>query len=157
MSKQTLHSNPAAALLFVLSAAIVSTGLFSTLYLSHAEQTKSLYDRLGGNGAITAVVDEFVNRIVADSRVNGRFAFTDVKKFKMRNANLVCQTTGGPCKYQGQDMKNAHGGMRISQKEFDILAGHLAGTLKKFKVPKQETKELLGIISSLQKDIVEES
>ena len=65
--------------------------------------------------------------------------------------------TGGPCKYSGRNMKNTHNGMRISQAEFDLTAGHLASTLKKFKVPKQETKELMGIIGSLRKDIVAES
>ena len=54
-------------------------------------------------------------------------------------------------------MKNTHNGMRISQAEFDLTAGHLASALKKFKVPKQETKELMGIIGSLRKDIVAES
>lgn len=155
MLKKPGYSQLFAALLIMTSMATASVGLLITPNLIKAEETKSLYDRLGGKGAITAVVDEFVNRIVADSRVNGRFAFTDIKKFKMRNTNLVCQTTGGPCKYQGQDMKKAHVGMRISQNEFDILAGHLASTLKKFKVPKQESKELLGIIGSLRKDIVE--
>ncbi len=75
----------------------------------------------------------------------------------MLNTELVCMATGGPCKYPGQDMKAAHNGMRISQKEFDIVAGHLKATLRKFKVPRQEQKELMGIIGSLQKDIVERS
>ena len=75
----------------------------------------------------------------------------------MLNTELVCEATGGPCKYSGRDMKNTHAGMRISETEFNIVAGHLAATLKKFKVPKQESKELLAIIGSLKKDIVEAS
>jgi hemoglobin len=157
MSKQTLYSNPVAARLFVLCAAIMSIGLLSTPNLIHAEETKSLFDRLGGIDPITAVVDEFVNRLVADPRVKGRFASTDVKRFKMLNTELVCQSTGGPCKYSGRAMKDTHNGMRISQAEFDLTAGHLAATLKKFKVPKQESKELMAIIGSLRKDIVEGS
>jgi len=132
-------------------------GLLSTPNLIHAEETKSLFDRLGGINPITAVVDEFANRLVADSRINGRFATTDVKRFKMLNTELVCQSTGGPCKYSGRAMKDTHNGMRISNAEFDIVTGHLAATLKRFKVPKQESKELLGIIGSLKKDIVEGS
>ena len=155
--KQTLHANPVAALRFVLCAAVMSIGLLSTPNLIHAEETKSMFDRLGGIDPITAVVDEFVNRLVADPRVKGRFASTDVKRFKMLNTELVCQSTGGPCKYSGRAMKDTHNGMRISQAEFDLTAGHLASTLKKFKVPKQESKELMGIIGSLQKDIVEGS
>jgi len=138
-----------------LYAATASMGILIIPHLIHAEDKQSLYDRLGGKDAITAVVDEFANRLVADSRVNGRFASTDVKRFKALNVELVCQSTGGPCQYQGRDMKTTHAGMRISQAEFDIVAGHLAATLKKFKVPKQESEELLGIIGSLKKDIVE--
>ena len=125
--------------------------------LTLAEEKASLYDRLGGKGAITAVVDMFANRLAADRQVGGRFASADLKRFKMLNTELVCMATGGPCKYPGRDMKNTHNGMRISQKEFDIVAGHLKATLRKFKVPRQEQKELMGIIGSLQKDIVEVS
>lgn len=157
MSKKPLCSNPFAALLIVLYAATASMGILIIPNLIHAEDNKSLYDRLGGKDAITAVVDVFANRVVADPRVNGRFASVDLKRFKMLNVELVCEATGGPCKYSGRDMKNTHKGMRISQAEFDITAGHLAATLKKFKVPKQERGELLEIIGSLRKDIVEAS
>ena len=157
MSKHTSYSNPFAALLIVLYAATLSMGMLIIPNLLHAEEKASLYDRLGGKEAITAVVDEFVNRLVSDPRVKGRFASTDVKRFKMLNTELVCVSTGGPCKYSGRDMKNTHNGMRISQAEFDLTAGHLAATLKKFKVPKQERDELLGIIGSLRNDIVEGS
>ena len=157
MSAKTLYSNPLVSLLIMFYVAIMSMGLLSTPNLIHAEETKSLFDRLGGIDPITAVVDEFVNRLVADPRVKGRFASTDVKRFKMLNTELVCQSTGGPCKYSGRAMKDNHNGMRISQAEFDLTAGHLASTLKKFKVPKQESKELMTIIGSLRKDIVEGS
>ena len=154
MFKQSVFSKSLAALFIVLSLTIAGLGHVSTPNLVHAEETKALYDRLGGMTAITAVVDEFVNRLVADSKVNGRFGSTDVERFKTLNAELVCMATGGPCKYSGRDMKNTHNGMRISQAEFDLTAGHLSKTLKKFKVPKQETKELMAIIGSLRKDIV---
>ena len=143
--------------LMVAGVLALASSLWVDPNLNRAEAEKSLYDRLGGKGAITAVVDEFVNRTVADSRVNGRFAFTDAKKFKASNVDLICKATGGPCTYQGKDMKTTHVGMRISNAEFDILAGHLAATLRKFKVPKQEREELLAIIGSLRKDIVEAS
>ncbi len=144
-------------LLMVAGVLALAASVWVSPNLTRAEGQQSLYDRLGGKEAITAVVDEFVNRTVADSRVNGRFAFTDAKKFKASNVKLICEATGGPCTYHGQDMKTAHAGMRISNAEFDILARHLTATLKNVKVPKQERKELLGIIGSLRKDIVEAS
>jgi hemoglobin len=157
MEQQTIHSKPFTGLLMVLYAATLSMGMLVLPTITLAEEKASLYDRLGGKGAITAVVDVFADRLVADRQVGGRFASADLKRFKMLNTELVCMATGGPCKYPGKDMKNTHNGMRISEKEFNIVAGHLKATLRKFKVPKQEQKELLGIIGSLQKDIVERS
>ena len=157
MTQKTEHSTPLAGVLIVLYAATLAMSRLVLPTLILAEEKASLYERLGGKGAITAVVDVFADRLVADPQVGPRFASSDVKRFKMLNTELVCMATGGPCKYPGKDMKPAHKGMRISQKEFDIVAGHLKATLNKFKVPKQEQKELMGIIGSLQKDIVERS
>ncbi len=157
MTQKTKCSIPFTGVLMVLYAATLSMGMLIIPNLILAEEKASLYDRLGGKGAITAVVDVFVDRLVADPQVGARFASADVNRFKMLNTELVCMATGGPCKYSGQDMKKTHNGMRISQAEFNTVAGHLSATLKKFKVPKQEQEELLGIIGSLQKDIVERS
>ena len=157
MTQKTAYSTPFTGVLIVLYAATLSMAMLIIPTLTLAEEKASLYDRLGGKGAITAVVDVFADRLVADPQVGPRFASSDVKRFKMLNTELVCMATGGPCQYPGQDMKPAHKGMRISQKEFNIVAGHLKATLKKFNVPKQEQKELMGIIGSLQKDIVERS
>lgn len=155
MLKKPFFSNSLLSFLMMAVMATGCMGLISHPDLSHAKATKSLHDRLGGMPAITAVVDDFVNRLVDDKTVGGRFASADVKRFKMLNAELVCMATGGACKYSGKDMKTTHNGMRISEKEFNIVAGHLVKTLKKFKVPKQESQELMAIIGSLKKDIVE--
>src|SRR4029077_4709809 len=85
---------------------------------------KSLYDRLGGKKAITAVVDEFVGRVAADNRINSFFAATasDPKRlatFKGRLVDQICEAAGGPCKYKGKDMKTAHMGMHIKGADFD--------------------------------------
>jgi hemoglobin len=121
---------------------------------------KSLYARLGGKKAITAVVDEFVGRVAGDSRINGFFKQTasDPKrlaKFKMNLVDQICQASGGPCKYKGKDMKSAHAGMGVSAADFNALVEDLAGALDKFKVGSQEKNELLGALGPMQKDIVE--
>ncbi len=117
--------------------------------------TKSLYERLGGQKAITAVVDEFVANVAADKRINGFFAKTDIPKFKMKLTDQICLVTGGPCKYTGKDMKTAHKGMGITTDNFTALVEDLVKALDKFKVGKTEKDELLGILGPLQKDIVE--
>ena len=99
---------------------------------------KSLYDRLGGKPAITAVVDDFVGRVAADNRINGKFANTDIPRFKMLLMEQICQASGGPCTYTGRSMKATHAGMGVSSSDFDALVGNLVATLNKFKVPERE-------------------
>lgn len=113
-----------------------------------------LYDRLGGQGAIVAVVDEFIARVAADDRINLRFINTDIPRLKSLLVEFVCMATGGPCKYSGQDMETSHAGMEIVDEEFDALVEDLTGALDKFHVPAKEKGELLGALGPLEPRIV---
>ena len=115
---------------------------------------KSLYDRLGGKDAITAVVDDFVGNVAADKRINGFFAKADVPRLKRNLVDQICQATGGPCTYTGKDMKTAHKGMGITDADFNALVEDLNKSLDKFKVPAKEQGELLGALGSLKPQIV---
>lgn len=119
------------------------------------ETKKSLYDRLGGIPAITAVIDQFVANVADDKRINGRFATTDIPRLKKNLVDQVCMATGGPCTYTGRDMVTTHAGMKITTADFNALVGDLVAALDKFKVPEAEKKELLGILGTMKKDIVE--
>ena len=116
--------------------------------------SKSLYDRLGGKPAITAVVDEFVANVAADQRINARFANTDIPDLKRKLVDQICAGTGGDCTYTGKDMKTKHIDMAITDADFDALVEDLVKALDKFKVPEQEKSELLGILGPMRKDIV---
>lgn len=116
---------------------------------------KSLYDRLGGKTAITAVVDDFVGRVAADARINGKFANANIPRLKSMLVDQICQASGGPCTYTGRDMKSSHAGMGVSSSDFDALVGDLVATLNKFKVPEREKNELLGALGPMKGDIVE--
>jgi hemoglobin len=127
------------------------------------EKVAPLYDRLGGEAAIKAVVDDFVGRAAGDPKVN--FTRKGIKEWEASEANvaklkkhlvaLIGAVTGGPQKYEGRDMKSLHAGMKITTAEFNALAGDLKATLDKFKVPAKEQDELLKIIGSTAADIVE--
>ena len=117
--------------------------------------TASLYDRLGGKLAITAVVDEFVARVAADKRINLRFINTDIPQLKVYLVDFICVATGGPCKYEGRDMHSAHAGMQLVDEEFTALVDALVGALGKYKVGKREQDEILGALGPLKPDIVE--
>jgi hemoglobin len=116
---------------------------------------QSLYDRLGGKDALTAVVDDFVGRCAGDDRINAKFARTDIPRLKKMLVDQVCEATGGPCTYTGRDMKETHTGMGVTKGEFESLVEDLVATLDGFDVPKPEQQELLGLLAPMQGDIVE--
>jgi len=128
--------------------------------VASAQKMDSLYKRLGGKAAITAVVEEFVKNCATDTRINGFFKQTagDPKRLAKFKANLVdqiCEASGGPCKYKGKTMKEAHQGMGVKDADFGALVEDLVKALDKFKVGEQEKKELLGALGPMKGDIVE--
>ena len=136
-------------------AAVTVAALASTIATTSAvAQTRSLYDRLGGQPAITAVVDDFVKNVAADKRINGFFANANIPRLKARLVEQICQGTGGPCTYSGGDMRSVHAGMGIQSKHFDALVQDLGKSLNKFKVPAREQKELVAILAPMKRDIV---
>jgi hemoglobin len=114
----------------------------------------SLYDRLGGQTAIVAVIDDFVGNVAADKRINARFAHTDIPHLKQMLVEQVCQATGGPCTYTGKNMRDAHKGMKITDADFNALVEDLTKSLDKFKVGEKEKSELLTALGSMKGDIV---
>jgi hemoglobin len=116
---------------------------------------RSLYDRLGGKPAISAVVHDFLGRVAADSRINGRFANTNLPRLESLLVDQICEATGGPCRYTGRDMKATHVGMGISVPDFDALVEDLKASLDQFRVPAREQHDLLGALASMKPDIVE--
>ena len=115
----------------------------------------SLYERLGGIDAITAVVENFRDRVAGDNRINQKFAKTDLGRLTRMLVDQVCEAAGGPCTYTGRSMKDAHAGMKVRSGEFDALVQDLVATLNHFKVGKKEQDEILAVLGPLQADIVE--
>lgn len=123
---------------------------------SVAAQEQTLYERLGGIDAITAVVDEFVANVAADTRINRFFAGTDIPRLKRLLVEQICQATGGPCTYTGRSMKEVHMGMGLTDADFNALVEDLVKALDKFNVPEREKNELLGLLGPMRSDIVEQ-
>jgi hemoglobin len=132
--------------------ALLATGCASTDGGSMAK--KSLYDRLGGKPAITAVVDDFIGNVAADTRINKRFANANIPRLKRMLVDQICEAAGGPCKYTGASMLDAHRGMKITDAEFNALVEDLVKYLDKFKVPSPEKTELLTALGGMKPQIV---
>jgi hemoglobin len=136
----------------------------------------TLFERLGGEAAITNIVDDFLQRAFQDPRVNWErkevkrgglsihagqsvtwnASSENTDKLKLHMAQFLALATGGPAHYEGKEMKANHEHMHIANPEFDAALGDLKASLDKLKVPNQEQKELLSIIESTRPLIVEQ-
>jgi hemoglobin len=124
--------------------------------------TKSLYERLGGINAITAVIDKFLTNVVADNAINARFGTANATALRLHLIDQVCEAAGGPCKYKGKNMKDAHTSATnpganismITEAEFNALVGDLVSALDFYQVPTTEKNELLAVLGPMKTDIV---
>jgi len=149
----------------VLSVLVVLVGVAQAAQRPQATQArtpvaKPLYDRLGGAYPIATVVDDFIERLLVNDTLNANPAIKEARErvpksgLKFHVTTLVCQVTGGPCKYVGRDMKTSHAHLNIGAKEWDAMLVDFRATLDKFKVPKAEQDELVAIVESTRPDIV---
>lgn len=120
--------------------------------------SKTLYERLGGYDAISAVANDLLPRLQTDPQL-GRFwahrAEDSMQREKQLLIDYLCASAGGPMYYRGRDMALAHRGMRINESDWHVFLGHAAATLARFKVPAAEQAELVKFVQGLKKDIVE--
>jgi hemoglobin len=123
----------------------------------------SLYDRLGGVYSIATVVDDFINRIMIDPRLNSNALVDEAHHrvppagFKYLVTEMVCWATGGPQKYTGKSMAESHKELKITSKEWESFLDDFQQTLDKFAVPTEEQAELKTIVNSTRSDIVPDS
>jgi len=116
--------------------------------------TPSLYERLGGRPAITALVNDAVRNIATDPRINQRFAKTNPHHLQSNLIDLLCERSGGPCVYKGRNMADVHDGMQIRDDEFDALIDDIAKAMDKHNVPAAERRESLAILGQMRGAIV---
>ena len=142
------------AFLLILNARGYAQGMAQ----SEKPKEKTLYERLGGYDAISAVVEDFLGRLKNDHMFDrfgpGRSSDSH-QRAKQLIKDQLCAYTGGPCQYIGRDMATAHQGLGITQKEWDASVQHLKDSLDHFKVAEKEQKELLAIIDKQKADIIE--
>jgi hemoglobin len=125
-----------------------------------AEEARSLYERLGGAYSIAVVVDDFIDRIMSDSRLNANPRVDEAhhrvspQGFKYYVTEQVCWAAGGPQTYSGRSMADLHRDLLISNSEWDAFMDDFDQTLTKFDVPERERGELVAIIESTKSDIV---
>src|SRR5260221_3695810 len=124
------------------------------------QDSPSLYERLGGVYSIATVVDDLIDRVMADLRLNANPLVDEAHHkvppagFKYLVTEMLCWAAGGPQKYSGKDMESSHRDLRITPGEWDAFMDDVAQTLDKFAVPAAERAEVVAIVESTRGSIV---
>jgi hemoglobin len=142
---------------FTMAAFTAAATFYAAPPQAVAQQQKTLYQRLGGYDALAAVTDDFVGRLATDPQLKHFFAGHNTEgltRIRQHVIDFLCKATGGPCAYTGQDMKTAHTGLGITEKDWNVSVKHLVATLDKFQVPEKEKSEVIAALSGLKGDIV---
>jgi hemoglobin len=122
------------------------------------DQAGTLYDRLGGYDAISAVANDLLPRLRSDPQLARFWAYRGedgVMREKQLLIDFLCAVSGGPLYYRGRDMTICHRGMGITESDWSVFLGHAGATLAKFNVPEAEQSEVVGFVLSLKPEIVD--
>src|SRR5712664_498510 len=121
------------------------------------QDSSNLYERLGGVYSIATVVDDLIDRVMADQRLNADPLVDDAHHkvppagFRYLVTEMLGWAAGGPQKYPGKDMESSHWHLRITAGEWDAFMDDVAQTLDKFAVPRAE---VVAIVEGTRADIV---
>ena len=125
-----------------------------------APEAPSLYDRLGGVYNVATVVDDFIDRIMVDPRLNANPRVDEAHHrvsppgFKFLVTEMLCWAAGGPQQYSGRSMGDSHRHLMITEAEWQAFMDDLQQSLNKFEVPQREQAEVNAIVESTKEAIV---
>jgi hemoglobin len=125
--------------------------------VANQDSSSTLYERVGGKSAVTAVVNLFYDRIIKDPLLLPFFDGIDVRRQKSKQVAFLSTVFGGPTRYSGEDLRQAHGHLvarGLSDQHFDAVADHLQSTLQELSVPATLVEEIMAIVESTRNDVL---
>ncbi len=114
-----------------------------------------LYDQLGGEAGVVAIVDQFLANLADDQRINHFFVDTNLKRFREKLIEQFCSLSGGSCTYSGDSMQQSHAGMGVDHAAFNALVEDLIEAMEHCKVATGAQNRLLALLAPMHKDIIE--
>ena len=134
-----------ASLAFLLAASVGA---------QNAPADPALYRTFGEQPGLVKLVDDFMLRLLADPRTGPHFKDTNQKHIKEQLVDQFCKVSGGPCSYQGADMKSAHEGLEIGKRDFNALVEVLQQSMDAQAIPFTAQNQLLAQLAFMHRDIV---
>lgn len=121
------------------------------------DEDRTLYERLGGQEGIAAVVDRFYERVMDDDRLVHFFEDVDMERQRAHQTQFLSSVTGGPVEYSGAEMEEAHDHLDIDGRDFEAIATHLDETLQEFDVSEEDREVVQAEIERYEDAIVSAS
>ncbi len=116
-------------------------------------RTATLCDKIGGDGALEVIVEDFYCRVLDDDHLSSFFAGSDMKRLKDMQVEFLATALGGPGSYTGTSIKQAHQGRGITNYHFALFAGHLKDSLCAAGLPAEAIAEILSVVAPLAGEI----
>lgn len=137
----------------VASALLAVAGAFSGSAFAQSADD-ALYQQLGGQPGLVALMDDFMTRLLADPRMGPFFKDTDQKHIKEELVTQFCEVSGGPCKRNGPDMKKAHAGIDVTKSNFNALVEVLQQSMDARGIAFGAQNRLLAKLAPMHRDII---
>jgi hemoglobin len=141
-------------LAFALAALLGCAASTEKSVAPSAAAPTTLYDQLGGSAGITKVVDLFFARLNGDARINTLFANVDHNDLRRLVIEQLCEASGGPCKYSGRSMEEAHSGLHLTDADYSAFMGDLVAAMDEAKVPLAQQNKVIALLSPMKPQIV---
>jgi hemoglobin len=136
-------------LLFLLSLV-----LSALLLSSCASVNTTLYQQLGGEQGVAAIVDNFIVEIEYSETISPYFEDSDIERFREKMIEHICQLSNGPCQYTGDSMVDVHTGMNIPERDFNRVVDLLINAMDKAGVAHPVQNRLLKTMAPLRKEML---
>ncbi len=146
---KTLFRTPLVQIIFALLATICISAQAQNMNTDDA-----VFQGLGAKAGIDKIVDDFIPIVLADKRISRFFEAMDKQEFAGLLSDQICELTGGPCKYKGKDMNDAHYGMNISNAHFNALAEDLQIAMERNNISSSVANKLVAKLAPMQRSIV---
>lgn len=112
------------------------------------------YREFGELDGVTKIVEDFTANVMADDRIKKAFAKTDLKRFKEKLTEQLCQQLGGPCIYSGRPMADVHEGFDIKKADFNALVEDLRKAMNAHHISQRTQNQLLAKLAPMHRDII---
>ncbi len=141
---------------FIIGSIALAALLFGLALSARAQRADdSLYRAWGGEAGIHAVMQDLVPRLAAHPRIGHFFKDTNREHLTKQLTAQLCQVAGGPCVYEGADMKAAHRDMGVGRGDFNALVEALQLSMAARGIPFGAQTAMLARLAPMHRDIVE--